>query len=588
MSDADADLIPSGSVDRRQLARLLRYVRPYRGLLAVSTGLLVVQAGLTVVGPLLTQAALDRAIPAGDADLLLRYAALYVAALLGSFVAEYVDTLVTTRIGQAVMSDIRNAVFAHLQRLSIPFFDRNPVGRLMTRVTADVETLNELFSSGVVAVFGDLFTLLAIAGVMIWTDWQLALVSFLAMPLLWLVVTAFRRAVREAFREIRLRVARMNAYLQEQLAGMRVIHLFNREAASAAGFERVNRAHLDAHLRSINLYAIFFPAVELVTAIATALILFEGGRRITDLTLSVGVLAAFIQLVRRFFRPLQDLSEKFNLFQGAVASGERVFRLLDTPVTVVEPAAPTRLPQPVRGEVEFDRVWFRYADDGPWALQDVSFRVAAGDTVALVGHTGAGKTTVVNLLLRFHDPTRGRITLDGIDLRELDLDELRSQYGYVQQDLFLFTGDLMRNLALDPTTSEAEVRRAAERVGVADFVESLPGGYGHVLTERGRNVSVGERQLLSFARALARDPAILLLDEATSSVDSATEVVIQNGIAELMAGRTAIVVAHRLSTIQTADEILVMHRGRIAERGTHRALLARDGVYRRLSAVGLG
>ncbi|MEZ4588045.1 MAG: ABC transporter ATP-binding protein [Gemmatimonadales bacterium] len=588
MSDADADLIPSGSVDRRQLARLLRYVRPYRGLLAISTGLLVVQAGLTVVGPLLTQAALDRAIPAGDADLLLRYAGLYVAALVGSFVAEYVDTLVTTRIGQAVMSDIRNAVFAHLQRLSIPFFDRNPVGRLMTRVTADVETLNELFSSGVVAVFGDLFTLLAIAGVMIWTDWRLALVTFLAMPLLWLVVTAFRRAVREAFREIRRRVARMNAYLQEQLAGMRVIHLFNRERASAEGFERVNRAHLDAHLRSINLYAIFFPAVELVTAIATALILFEGGQRITDLTLSVGVLAAFIQLVRRFFRPLQDLSEKFNLFQGAVASGERVFRLLDTPVTVVEPAAPTPLPQPVRGEVEFDRVWFRYAEDGPWALQDVSFRVAAGDTVALVGHTGAGKTTIVSLLLRYHDPTRGRITLDGIDLRELDLDELRSQYGYVQQDLFLFTGDLMRNLALDPTTTEADVRRAAERVGVAEFVESLPGGYGHVLTERGRNVSVGERQLLSFARALARDPAILLLDEATSSVDSATEVVIQNGIAELMAGRTAIVVAHRLSTIQTADQILVMHRGRIAERGTHRALLARDGVYRRLSALAAG
>jgi len=588
VSDADADLIASGSVDRRQLARLLGYVRPYRGLLAVSTGLLVAQALLTVVGPLLTQAALDRAIPARDADLLLRYAGLYVAALAASFVVEYADTLVTTRIGQAVMSDIRNAVFAHLQRLSIPFFDRNPVGRLMTRVTSDVETLNELFSSGVVAVFGDVFTLLAIAGVMIWTDWRLAVVTFLAMPLLWMVVTAFRRAVREAFREIRLRVARLNAYLQEQLAGMRVIHLFNRERASQDGFEGVNQGYLDAQLRSINLYAIFFPAVELVTAIATALILFEGGRRITDQTLSVGVLAAFIQLVRRFFRPLQDLSEKFNLFQGAVASGERVFRLLDTPVTVVEPVTPTALPRPVRGEVEFARVWFRYADDAPWALQDVSFRVPAGQTVALVGHTGAGKTTVVNLLLRFHDPTRGRITLDGVDLRELDLEELRSQYGYVQQDLFLFTGDLMRNLALDPATTEADVQRAAGRVGIADFVESLPGGYRHVLTERGRNVSVGERQLLSFARALARDPAILLLDEATSSVDSATEVVIQNGIAELMSGRTAIVVAHRLSTIQTADEILVMHRGRIAERGTHRALLARDGLYRRLSALAVG
>jgi ATP-binding cassette subfamily B protein len=582
VTQLEADDLPGDGVDRRLLGRLLGLLRPYRWLLAASLLLLLLQAGLAVVGPALTQRALDRAIPAGDHGLLARYGLLFVAALLAASAVQYADALLTTRIGQGVMYDLRLRIFSHLQRLSVGFFDRHPVGRLMTRVTGDVETLNELFSSGVVAVFGDVFSLAAIAGMMIWTDWRLALVAFAVIPMLGLVIGLFRRRVRQAFRDIRARVAQLNSYLQEQLAGMRVVQLFTREAESARRFDAVNRGHLEAHQRSITIYAIFFPVVELVTAVALALLLLAGSRRIVGGGLTIGVLAAFVQLTRRFFTPLQDLSEKVNLIQSAMASSERVFRLLDTAASVTEPARPRVLPRPIRGEVEFDRVWFRYAPGGPWVLRDVSFRVPAGGTTALVGHTGAGKTTIVSLLLRFYDPERGRITLDGIDIAELSTAELRAQFGFVQQDLFLFSGDLLRNLALDPTTGEEQVRQAARRVGVAGFIERLPETYRHVLTERGRNLSVGERQLLSFTRALARDPRILLLDEATSSVDSETEARIQEGIAELMAGRTALVVAHRLSTIQQAGEILVLHHGEIVERGRHEDLLARGGVYQRL------
>jgi ATP-binding cassette subfamily B multidrug efflux pump len=575
------DLFDKG-YDAALLRRLLVYLRPYRTLTAVAILLLLAGAGLALVGPALTQRALDVAVPHHDIGLLGTLAGLFLVTLLVDFGVEYGQTLLTAYLGQKVMFDLRMQIFSHLQRLSINYFDRNPVGRLMTRVTSDVETLNELFSSGVVTVFGDVFTLIAIMAMMLLVDWRLALVTFSVIPLVWLTATMFRRRVREAFRDIRLRLARLNAYLQERLSGMRVVQLFGREADSAARFAELNREHLQAHLRSITIYAVFFPVVEVLTAIAMALLLYYGGLRTISGTLTIGVLAAFIQLTRRFFQPLQDLSEKFNLLQSAMASSERVFALLDQPVSVQEPLSPIKLSRPVRGEVRFDRVWFRYSPSAPWVLRDVSFTASPGKTIALVGPTGAGKTTVVNLLLRFYDPDRGRILIDGVDIRELSTSELRSLIGFVQQDLFLFVGDILHNLTLDAPIPADAARQAARRVGADRFIERLPEGYAHRLGERGRSLSVGERQLLSFARALALDPTILVLDEATSSVDAQAEAQIQHAIAELMAGRTSLVIAHRLSTILHADEILVLQHGEIRERGSHRELLALGGLYQRL------
>jgi ATP-binding cassette subfamily B multidrug efflux pump len=568
--------------DSALLRRLLTYLRPYRWHAIAAVSLLLATAGLSLVGPFLTQQALDVAVPARDRALLITLAFVFLLALLVEFVFEYAGSILAAFIGQRVMYDLRIQIFTHLQKLSIPYFDKNPVGRLMTRVTSDVETLNELFSSGLVTVFGDVFTLLAIMTMMLVTDWRLALVAFGVIPVVFLAASIFRRSVRDAFREIRVRLARINSFLQEHLGGVRVVQLFNRQAEAARRFDAINRDHLDSHLRSIRIYAVFFPVIELLSSIAIAALLWYGGLRALDGTLTVGVLAAFIQLTRRFFQPLQDLSEKYNLLQSAMASSERIFRLLDTGPTVNEPPAPRSLTLPIKGEIAFEGVWFRYAEDGPWVLQDVSFTAAPGRSVALVGHTGAGKTTIISLLLRFYDPTRGRITLDGVDIRDLSTSDLRGLIGFVQQDLFLFTGDIQRNLALDAPIGEAEVKTAAERVGADRFIGRLPAGYSHVLGERGRSLSVGERQLLSFARALARDPRVLVLDEATSSVDTQSEAQIQLAISEVMAGRTNLVVAHRLSTILHADEILVLHHGEVRERGTHRQLLAQNGLYQRL------
>ena len=589
------------SYDAALMRRLLGFIRPYRVTALIALVLLLATAGLTLVGPLLTQRALDVAVPARDVGMLGRLAALFVAALALDFILDYAQAYLTSWMGQRVMGDLRQALFTHLQRLSVPYFDRHPVGRLMTRVTSDVETLNELFSSGVVTVFGDLFTIIAIVGMLLWTDWRLALVTLAVIPVMGLAASTFRRHVRESFREIRSRLARLNAFLQERLSGVRVIQLFSRERAEAAAFAQVNREHLDAHLRSITVYAIFFPVVEFLTSVALALILWYGGGRIVQGTLTVGVLAAFLQLTRRFFQPLQDLSEKYNLLQSAMASSERIFRLLDTEPAVRMRPEPVRLSAPVRGEIAFEGVWFRYEDssaqerndgpaeaftasspDAPWVLSDVTFTARRGQTIALVGHTGAGKTTIISLLLRFYDPQRGRITIDGVDIRDLDPAELRGLIGFVQQDLFLFSGDLLHNLRLDAPVPAERAVEAARQVGADKFIGRLPGGYGHVLGERGKSLSVGERQLLSFARALARDPRILILDEATSSVDAEAEAAIQQALGTLMAGRTSIVVAHRLSTILYADEILVLHHGAILERGTHSALLEQGGLYERL------
>jgi ATP-binding cassette subfamily B protein len=596
--------------DAALMRRLLRYLRPYLPLVTVAVLMLLLVAALQLAAPYLTQLAIDRAIPAKDLRLVRLLALAFLAANAAEFFLDYAQTVVTAVIGQRVMVDLRLEVFRKLQRLGVAFYDRNPVGRLMTRVTTDVETLNELFTSGVVALFGDVFTLGVIAAWMLVADWRLALAAFAVIPFIYLAATVFRLRVRAAYREIRVRIARINAFLQEHLSGMRVVQLFGREARAAAAFDAVNRAHLDVNLASITIYALFFPVVELLTTIAVASLLVYGGARALDHTVTVGVLAAFLQLMRRFYRPLQDLSEKFNILQSAMASSERVFALLDEPETVRDPAAPRRLPRPVRGAVAFEDVWFRYPqstrsgegrpgaaeappegagvpDDG-WVLRGVSFTADPGRTVAIVGHTGAGKTTIINLLLRYYDVDRGRITVDGVDVRELAQDELRGLIGLVQQDIFLFTGDIRTNIRLDAPVSDAAVQEAARRVGADRLIARLPAGFDHRLDERGQNLSVGERQLLAFARALAVDPAILVLDEATSSVDAQAEEQIQTAIAELMRGRTSLVIAHRLSTVQHADAILVLHHGRLMERGTHRELFERNGLYRRLYQLQLG
>jgi ATP-binding cassette subfamily B protein len=581
--------------DAALMRRLLRYLRPYLWITAAAVAMLLALAVLQLAGPYLTQVAIDRAIPARDLHLIALLGAAMAAALVAEFALEYGQTVLTASIGQRVMVDLRDEIFRKLQRLAVGFYDRNPVGRLITRVTSDVETLNEMFTGGVVALFGDVFTLLVIMVWMLAVDWKLALVSFAVIPFIVAAARLFQRAVRRAYRDIRVRLARINAFLQEHVTGMRVVQLFGLEAQAAGRFEGVNRRYLDANLASIVAYALFYPAIEILTSVALASILLYGGDRVLGHTLTVGVLAAFLQLARRFFRPLQDLSEKYNILQSAMASSERVFRLLDAAETVREPARPVALPRPVRGLVAFEDVWFRYpsadgagAEEDAWVLRGVSFAARPGETVALVGHTGAGKTTIINLLLRYYDVVKGRVTVDGVDVRELPQHDLRAVIGLVQQDVFLFTGDIASNIRLGAPIADAAVEAAARRVGAHRFIERLPERYAHRLGERGQSVSVGERQLLAFARALAVDPAILVLDEATSSVDAEAEALIQRAIAELMRGRTSIVVAHRLSTVQHADTILVLHHGQIRERGSHRELLAAGGLYERLYQLQLG
>ncbi len=578
--------------DGRLARRLFAYARPHGWLIAGAAAVLMIEGALQLVPPLLTRRVIDVAIPAHDGGLVRTSALLLVLALVTQVAAMYTETLLTGVLGQRVMHDLRRQLFAHLQRLPIPFYDRNPVGRLVTRVTSDVESLNELFTSGVVAGLGDLFTLLAITVLMVVVDWRMALAAYLVVPGILYVSRWFRARVRTEYREIRTRLARINAFLQERLAGMRVVQLFGREDHESSRFAQLDKAHLDAHLRSVTVYALYFPIIEILTSVALASLVIAAAPRVEATTLSVGTVAAFIQLARRFYQPLQDLSDKYNTLQQAMASAERIFTLLDTPAAegtaaVTELVARRAADRGVT--VEFDGVWFAYGSGEPnWVLKDVSFKVGPGETLALVGHTGAGKTTVISLLLRFYEPQRGRILIDGRDIREMPVDALRRLAGFVQQDIFLFAGDVAGNIRLGAPLSDAEVRAAAARVGADRVVRRLPDGYSHVLGERGATVSVGERQLLSFARAIAADPALLLLDEATSAVDSEVEAEIQRGLAVLMQGRTTIAVAHRLSTIMGATEILVMHHGEVRERGTHRALLARNGLYARLFRLQAG
>lgn len=581
--------------DARLMRRLLGYLRPYRLRVAGAILLLVAGAATELAGPLLTKVALDRAIPDGDVPLLLTLALGLLAALLISFALEAAQTLLTTWLGQHVMYDLRRQIFAHLQRLPLPYYDRNPVGRTMTRLTSDVEVLNDLFSSGVVAIFGDVFTLVFIIAAMFALDWQLALVTLAIMPFVFATAILFRSRIREAYRDVRVRLARINAFLQEHISGVKVVQLFGREQAASDQFHEINRHYLSAHLRSITYYALFFPVIEVLTAIALAVIITYGGFQIMGDAVTVGTVAAFLQFARRFFRPIQDLSEKYNMLQGAMASSERIFGLLDTPAAddglTGGPPAGRQLPEPGQGRIEFRNVWFAYTtreggegtDEPDWVLRDVSFTVMPGERVAIVGHTGAGKTSLISLLLRFYVPQRGQILFDGVAIHDVPADQLRRRIGLVLQDVFLFSRDIQYNIRLGrDDISDARVHDAAQRVGADTLIRRLPAGYAEPLGERGASLSTGERQLLSFARALAFDPQVLILDEATSSVDSALEQRIDDALATLMRGRTSLVIAHRLSTVQTADRIIVLHHGLLREQGTHNELMQRGGLYTRL------
>jgi ATP-binding cassette, subfamily B, multidrug efflux pump len=568
------------SYDRDLLVRILRYLRPYKAPIAAALVLIVLMAAFDLAGPYLTKVAIDQYIARGNAAGLNRIAVLYVLALLAGFAVRFGQAYIMQMTGQRVMLDMRREIFGHLQRLHVAFFDRNPVGRLMTRVTTDVDAVNELFTAGVVTVFGDLFTLFGIMGVMLAMNWRLALVTFSVIPLFFVVTNWFRRGARDSFREVRRWIARINAFLQENLTGMSTVQLFRREERNAAQFAAINRAHTDANLRSIFYYAVFYPAIELLAAVALALIILYGGARVLAGALTMGALVAFIQYSERFWRPISDLSEKFNILQGAMASSERIFLLLDTAPQVTPPPAPVPL-APVRGLVSFEDVSFAY-EPSNWVVQDISFSVEPGKSLALVGSTGAGKTTITNLLARFYDVDRGRITVDGADIREMDPAQLRASLALVLQDVHLFSGTIASNIRLGSDIPMERVIAAAEAVHAHHFISRLPQGYETRVQERGSTLSVGQKQLLSFARALAHDPRILILDEATSSVDTETESLIQDALKVLLRGRTAIVIAHRLSTVQHVDEILVMHRGRIRERGSHAALLARRDLYWRL------
>ena len=590
-TQAQEDDVLGKAYDRHLMRRLLAYTRPYRALMYGALALLCVEGGIQVAGPLLTKRVIDVAVPARDIGIVVVSTALFFGLLLLEFALSYVQTWLTSLLGQRVMRDIRMQIFEHLQRLSVSFFDRNPAGRLITRVTSDVETLNELFTSGVVSGLGDLFTLVAISIAMLILDWRLALASFLVIPFVILVSSLFRKAVRNTYRDVRIRLARINSFLQERLTGMRIVQLFGQEQREAQRFDELNRSHLDAHLRSITVYALYFPAIELLTSVALAILIVAGASRVEVGALSVGTVAAFLMLVRRFFQPLQDLSEKYNILQTAMASSERIFGLLDTVPSVPDVPARTGAARANGVEVGFEDVWFAYdvahladvsapgASPPEWVLKGVSFRARAGETLALVGHTGAGKTTIVNLLMRFYDPQRGRVTVNGVDIRTMPLEELRSLIGYVQQDIFLFAGDVATNIRLSNPLTDEEVARAAKQVGADRIIRGFAHGYGQVLGERGASISVGERQLLSFARAVAANAPLLLLDEATSAVDSEIEAEIHAALDVLVAGRTTIAVAHRLSTIASADAILVLHHGEVAERGTHAELLERGGLY---------
>ena len=664
---AQEEEILGKAYDARLMRRLLRYLYPYKWHVIVALIAIILKSFADVLGPLLTKVAIDKYLARtpnahspnvhswiGDrlssAPLtgIAQIGGLYVGLLLGTFAFEFVQTYLMQWTGQKVMFDLRSQIFRHLQEMQIAFFDKNPVGRLVTRVTTDVDALNEMFTAGVVSIFEDVFVLAFILAIMLNMNWKLALVTFAVLPLIIYATKVFRDKVRDSYRRIRTAIARINSYLQEAVSGMLVLQLFNREKRAHDQFSKINASHMEAYKDAILAYAVYYPVVEVLSSIAVASIIWFGGgeimRRIAVSNLAVhfhahqlpvlsfaltsmtlGTLVAFMSYAQRFFRPIQDLSEKYNILQGAMAAGERVFKLLDTKIEITSPPITQKATGP--GRIEFDHVWFAYrslqsgekpeekteakpenkpenkpekkgagplpaqpgestastGDRFDWVLRDVSFAIEPGETVAVVGHTGAGKTTLISLLMRFYDVQRGAIRIDGVDIREMNLDELRGRFGVVLQDPFLFTGTVGGNIRLGTTRiQDADVEQAAEDVNLADFIRTLPGGFNEEVRERGSTLSTGQKQLISFARALAHNPKILILDEATSSVDTETEFRVRDALNRMIEGRTSLIIAHRLSTIQRADKIIVMHKGQVREMGTHQQLLANRGIYYKL------
>jgi ATP-binding cassette subfamily B multidrug efflux pump len=645
--------------DSRLMARLLKYLRPYRWQVAIALASILLKSFADVLGPYLTKVAIDRYLaPAKGAASgaasglwgwlspravtgIAQIAAIYVGLLVFSFLLEFLQTYFMQWTGQKVMFDLRRQIFRHLQRLHVAFFDKNPVGRLVTRVTTDVDALNEMFTSGVVSIFEDLFVLFGILAVMLCMNWKLALITFAVLPFIVVATKIFRDRVRDSYRRIRVAIARINSYLQEHISGMVVLQLFNRERKAYNRFSEINRSHMDAFKDAIMAYSVYYPVVEILSAIAIASVIWFGGGdvmrktpvtsvavsfnwktlvsfRLVSTVASLGVLVAFIQYALRFFRPIMDFSEKYNILQSAMAASERIFKLLDTPVQVVSPAATKRPEGP--GRIEFDQVWFAYREtpeeseasvetkasvgidarvgtDTParprpegsaalspdWVLRDVTFAIEPGETVAIVGHTGAGKTTLISLLLRFYDVQKGAVRIDGVDVKDMDLADLRGRFGVVLQDPFLFSGTIGGNIRLGTKRiQDADVEQAAEDVNLTDFIRALPKGFDEEVRERGSTLSTGQKQLISFARALAHEPKILILDEATSSVDTETEFRVRDALNRMVEGRTSLIIAHRLSTVQRADKIIVMHKGQVREMGTHQQLLAQRGIYFKL------
>ena len=567
--------------DSRLMKRLLKHLKPYRQYVVLGVLLSIVVSGMEAVRPWFTKHAVDVNIAQGDTQGLLITALLFLAVLIVRGLIQYVNTYLTQWIGQRTIFDLRMQLFEHLQHRGLKFFDRNPIGRLITRVTNDIEVLNEMFSSGIVMVFSDVFTIIGILYFMFSMNWQMALISLSVLPLLFYGTFLFRKKAREAYREVRIQIARINAFMQEHITGMVVDQIFNREKKSFEKFERINAAHRDANIHSIFYYALFYPGVELIGALAIGLIVWYAGLNALEGTITLGMVMAFLQFNEMFWRPIRDLSEKYNIMQTAMASSERVFKLLDDKTGVSIPESPVELSN-VQGRIEFRNVWFAYNGED-YVLKNVSFEIAPGETAAIVGATGAGKSSLINLLSRFYEINQGQILIDGRDIRTVDPHDLRRHMAVVLQDVFLFSGNIKTNITLgEELISFDRVRAAARVVGADRFIEKLPGGYDEEVKERGATLSVGQKQLISFARALAHHPKILILDEATSSVDTETEILIQAAIKKLLRGRTSIVIAHRLSTIQSSDKIIVLHKGEIREVGNHQELLALGGIYYKL------